>query len=248
MEDLKAHWAMGYAPNNCTMVAVGDVTFDSIMTLARKYMESIPRHDPPPPVRTKEPEQQGERRVTLRRPAQLPLQMVLYHVPESKHPDSAPLEVLATLLARGQSSRLYRKLVDGQLAISVNAGSGSALDPTTFGFTMQPRSGIDPAATEKALFDELAALGAAEAPAAELRKAKNQLLANLYRQLKTIEGRANLLGSYEVFEGGYAKLFAADKEIEAVTAADVQRVARQYFGEKNRTVATLIPERPEVKQ
>jgi zinc protease len=248
MEDLKAHWAMGYAPNNCTMVVVGDVAFDSIMTLARKYMESIPRHDPPPPVRTKEPEQQGERRVTLRRPAQLPLQMVLYHVPESKHPDSAPLEVLATLLAGGQSSRLYRKLVDGQLAVSVNAGSGSALDPTTFNFTMQPRSGIDPAATEKALFDELAALGAAEVPAAELRKAKNQLLANLYRQLKTIEGRANLLGSYEVFEGGYAKLFAADKEIEAVTAADVQRVARLYFGEKNRTVATLIPERPEVKQ
>jgi zinc protease len=248
MEDLKAHWAMGYAPNNCTMVAVGDVTFDSIMTLARKYMESIPRHDPPPPVRTKEPEQQGERRVTLRRPAQLPIQMVLYHVPESKHSDSAPLEVLATVLAHGQSSRLYRKLVDGQLAVSVNAGSGSALDPTTFDFTMQPRSGVDPAATEKALFDELAALGAAEVPAAELRKAKNQLLANLYRQLKTIEGRANLLGSYEVFEGSYARLFAADKEIEAVTAADVQRVARLYFGEKNRTVATLIPERPEVKQ
>lgn len=248
MEDLKAHWAMGYAPNNCTMVVVGDVAFDSIMTLARKYMESIPRHDPPPPVRTKEPEQQGERRVTLRRPAQLPLQMVLYHVPESKHPDSAPLEVLATLLAGGQSSRLYRKLVDGQLAVSVNAGSGSALDPTTFNFTMQPRSGIDPAATEKALFDELAALGAAEVPATELRKAKNQLLANLYRQLKTIEGRANLLGSYEVFEGNYARMFSADKEIEAVTAADVQRVARLYFGEKNRTVATLIPERPEVKQ
>jgi zinc protease len=248
MEDLRAHWAMGYAPNNCTMVVVGDVAFDSIMTLARKYMESIPRHDPPPPVRTKEPEQQGERRVTLRRPAQLPLQMVFYHVPESKHPDSAPLEVLATLLAGGQSSRLYRKLVDGQLAVSVNAGSGSALDPTTFNFTMQPRSGIDPAATEKALFDELAALGAAEVPAAELRKAKNQLLANLYRQLKTIEGRANLLGSYEVFEGNYARMFSADKEIEAVTAADVQRVARLYFGEKNRTVATLIPERPEVKQ
>ncbi len=69
-----------------------------------------------------------------------------------------------------------------------------------------------------------------------------------YRQLKTIEGRANLLGTYEVFQGDYNKLFTADKEIEAVTAADVQRVARKYFTAKNRTVATLVPEKPEVKQ
>jgi len=74
------------------------------------------------------------------------------------------------------------------------------------------------------------------------------MLANLYRQLKTIQGRANLLGSYEVFQGDYAKLFARDKTIEAVTPADIQRVARQYFSAKNRTVATLVPEKAEVKQ
>jgi zinc protease len=249
MDDLKAHWTMGYAPNNCTMVVVGDVRFDNIMELAKKHLEPIPRHDPPPPVRTKEPEQQGERRVTLRKPAQLPIQMVLYHVPESGSQDTPVLQVLSTLLTGGQSSRLYRRLVDTeQLALAVNGGSGTALDPTTFGFTIQPRSGVDTAATEKALFEELAKLQAAAVPDAELRKAKNQILANLYRQQKTIEGRANLLGTYEVFYGDYTRLFSADRNIEAVTAADVLRVAQRYFTAKNRTVATLIPEKPEVKQ
>jgi len=81
-----------------------------------------------------------------------------------------------------------------------------------------------------------------------LSKAKNQILAGLYRRLKTIEGRANLLGSYEVFQGDYAKAFDEDKRVEAVTAADIQRVAQKYFTAKNRTVATLVPENVEVAQ
>jgi len=68
----ESHWLMGYAPNNCVAVIVGDVTFENAMQLSRKYLEPIPRRTPPPPVRTKEPEQQGERRVTLVKPAQLP--------------------------------------------------------------------------------------------------------------------------------------------------------------------------------
>ena len=249
MDDLKSHFRMGYAPNNCTLVMVGDVTYDQVMTLAKKYLEPIPRQDPPPPVRTKEPEQQGERRVVLSKPANLPIQQILFHVPESKSPDTPALRVFSTLLTGGQSSRLYRRMVDTeQLALSVNAGVGNALDPTVFRFAIQPRSGVDTAATEKALYEELARFQADPVPAEELRKAKNQILASLYRQQKTIEGRANLLGSYEVFYGDFHKLATVDKEIEAVTAADVQRVARQYFSAKNRTVATLIPEKPEVKK
>jgi len=248
MDDLKNHFRMGYAPNNCVMVVVGDVHFDNILELSRKYLEPIPRQEPPPPVRTKEPEQRGERRVTLSKPAQLPIQLILYHVPNTRDPDTPALEVTSTLLSSGQSSRLYRRMVDTeQLALSVGGGTRDALDPTVFIFSIQPRSGVEPAATEKALYEELAKLQAEEVPAAELRKAKNQMLAGLYRQQKTIAGRANLLGSFEVFYGDYSKLFTADKEIEAVTAADIQRVAQKYFTAKNRTVATLVPEKPEVK-
>jgi zinc protease len=249
MDDLKNHFRMGYAPNNCTMVVVGDVTYDRIATLAKKYLEPIPRQEPPPPVRTKEPVQQGERRVTLSKPAQLPIVQILYHAPDAKNPDMPALRVLQTLLSQGQSSRLYKRMVDGdQVALSVFGGVGMALDPTVFTFSVQPRSGVDPVNAEKALYEELAKLQTQEVPQTELRKAKNQMLAGFYRQMKTIEGRANLLGTYEVFEGDYNKLFQADKTIEAVTAGDVQRVAKAYFTAKNRTVATLVPEKPEVKQ
>jgi len=166
--------------------------------------------------------------------------MVAYHVPESKHPDTPALSLLGTLLSGGQSSRLYRRMVDrDQLALSVNGSGQSSLDPSLFVFTIQPRAGVEPARAEKALYEELAGI---EPTPEELRKAKNQFLANHYRQLKTGAGRANLLGTHEIFFGGYQHLYNAAKEIEALTAADIVRVAGQYFTEKNRTVATLVPE------
>jgi len=243
MEDLKNYFAIGYAPNNCTMVVVGDVTAERVIALAKKHLEPIPRHDPPPPVRTREPEQLGERRVMVKKAAQLPIQMIAYHVPEARHPDAKILDLIATVLSTGQSSRLYKRMVDEEpLALSVNGGAFDSFDPTLMTFTIQPRSGVDPARTEKVLYEELERLQTAEVPARELQKAKNQMLAAQYRQLKTIAGRASLLGHYEVLLGDYRKLFSVDKEVEAVTAADIQRVAKKYFVEKNRTVATLIPE------
>jgi zinc protease len=243
MDDLKAHFAMGYAPNNCVMVVVGDVTDKQVMDLAKKYIEPIPRHEPPPPVRTKEPEQIGERRVTVRKAGQLPLQAVAFHVPESKGDDGAALEVLDGLMSAGQSSRLYHRMVDqDQIVLNVNANRQRSLDPGLFIFSMTPRSGVDPDRTEKVLFEEIEKLQSTLVSDQELRKAKNQLLADHYRQLQTIAGRANLIGSYEVFYGDYNKLFDTEHELEKVTPADVQRVAQKYFTVKNRTVATLIPE------
>ena len=243
MEDLRAHYRMGYAPNNCTMVVVGDVTDQNIMALAKKYIEPIPSQPPPPVVRTKEPDQLGERRVVVSKPAQLPIQFVAYHIPSAKDPDITVLDVIDAILTSGQSSRLYKRMVDSeQLVLSVGARAEKALDPGLYTLSMTPRSGIDPARTEKALYEELEKLKTSPVSSDELLKAKNQLLAQHYRQLKTIAGRANLLGTYEVFHGDYNKLFTSDKDIEAVTAADVQRVAQKYFSPNNRTVATLIPE------
>jgi zinc protease len=243
MDDLKNHFRMGYAPNNCVLVVVGDVSTPEVLSLAKKYLEPIPRQDPPPPVRTKEPEQIGERRVTVVKSAQLPIEMVAYHVPEANHADDAVLDVMETLLSRGQSSRLYSRMVDKeQLVLTVNANRQTTFDPGLLVFVMQPRSGIEPARAEKVLLEELSRLSSQPVPDQELRKAKNQLLAGHYRELKTIAGRANLLGEYEVFYGDYRKLYSVEQKFEAVTAADILRVARQYLTEKNRTVATLIPE------
>lgn len=243
MEDLKKHFEMGYSPSNATMVVTGAVKFDEIIRLAQKYIEPIPSHAPPPPVTTQEPEQMGERRVTVRKFAQLPIVMMGFHVPNAMSPDYYPLQVLSNILFVGESSRMYQRLVDkDQIALSVSGGMQPTLDPTLYRISSQPKAGIAPEQVEKAIYEELEKVKTESVTEKELQKAKNVLTAGFYRQMKTISGKANTLGSYEIFFGDYKKLFSAADEYAKVTAAEVKRVAAKYFTEKNRTVATLIPE------
>jgi zinc protease len=245
MADLKRHFEIGYAPNNATMVVVGDVSSDEIIKLAQKYIEPISAQEPPAKVTTTEPEQLGERRIVVKKYAQLPILMMGYHVPESANPDYYPLRVLEKVLFDGQSSRMYQRLVDkDQLALSVQGGIGmnTSFDPALFEIVAQPKDGIAPEAVEKVIYEELEKIKAAPITTKELEKAKNILLADFYRSMKTISGKANTLGNYEVFFGDYKKMFSAADSFNQVTTEDVRRVAQKYFGEKNRTVATLIPE------
>jgi zinc protease len=246
IEDLRSHFEMGYSPSNATMVVVGDVTADEIFRLAQKYIEPIASHAPPPPVTTREPEQLGERRVVVRKFAQLPILMIGYHTPESAHADYYALQVLQTILFAGQSSRMYQRLVDkDQIALFVNGGAGLSLDPSLFRVTAQPKAGIAPEKLEQAIYEEFDRVKSGGVTDQEMEKSKNILLASFYRQIRTINDRANLLGSYEVYIGDYRKLFTAAQDYSRVTKADVQRVAQKYFTDRNRTVATLIPERGE---
>jgi zinc protease len=243
MDDLKNHWLKGYAPNNATTIVVGDVTSSEVVQRAAEYFEPIPARDLPAPVTTVEPPQLGERRVTVRKPAQLPVLMVAYHVPQMDHEDYYALTALEHILADGESSRLYQRLVDrDRLALQVGGEVEVGFDPGLFMFYAMPMAGIDPVECEKALYDELSKVAANSVTEAELAKAKNIFLSGFYRATQTINGRGNNLGSYEVFLGDYKKLFSATADMNKVTVQDVQRVAREYFGENNRTVATLIPE------
>jgi zinc protease len=231
------------------MGVVGDVTEEEIFALAEKWLASIPSHDPPPKVTTQEPEQLGERRVVVKKFAQLPIVMMGYHIPSSASGDFYPLNLLQALLVTGQSSRLYQRLVDkDRLAISVSGDFSFSFDPTLFVTTVQPKGGVDPQAAEKAVYEELDKLKTTPVTDEELQKAKNIVLADFYRDMESISGRANTLGSFEVFLGDYHKLFAAPAEYEKVTRQDIQRVAQKYFGENNRTVATLVPEKNEAGQ
>ncbi|HWC76943.1 MAG TPA: pitrilysin family protein, partial [Blastocatellia bacterium] len=244
IDDLKNHFKMGYSPNNATMVAVGAVKPEEIIALARKYIEPIPAHQPPPKVTTREPEQMGERRVAVNKFAQLPMLMIGYHVPETANADYYALQVLDTILFSGQSSRMYQRLVDKeQLALAIQSDFGFSFDPALFTIVAQPKEGIDPAAVEKAVYEELNKVKTAMVTDLEIEKAKNILLANFYRQMKTISGKANQLGTYEVFFGDHRKLLTAADDYAKVTKADVLRVAAKYFGDKNRNVATLVPEK-----
>lgn len=248
MDDLKSHFRMGYSPNNCVAVVVGDVTDAEVLALAEKYLGHIPSHEPPGPVRTVEPPQLGERRLTVRKAAQLPIEMISYHVPRTTDKDWPALQVLGTLLAQGQSSRLYQRLVDGdQLALEIYQSLEVALDPGQLMFIVQPRSGVPPEKAEQGLLTELEKVRGANIAEEELQKAKNQLLADLYREMKTIAGKANLIGQYEVFYGDYHRLSTAGQDLQAVTVSDVRRVAEKYLKAENRTIATLVPAPEETK-
>jgi len=249
MEDLKHHFEMGYSPSNATMVVVGDVSADEIFALCEKMIEPIPSHAPPPPVVTVEPEQLGERRLVLHKAAQLPLLLIGYHVPQSNNPDYYALNILRTVLFQGESSRMYQRLVDQeQIALGVNSAQQPAFDPTIALLIAQVKQGVDPAACEKAIYDELEKVKSAPISDKELEKAKNIRLVEFYKQMQTINGRANTIGTYEVFFGDYHRLFDAAKNYAAVSKEDVQRVARKYFGANNRTVATLVPDAGEKGQ
>ncbi|HXM97791.1 MAG TPA: pitrilysin family protein [Candidatus Dormibacteraeota bacterium] len=246
IDDLKNHFAMGYSPSNATMVIVGDVSPEEVFALCEKYIASIPSHAPPPPVTTIEPEQMGERRIVVRKPAELPLLDVAYHVPKRSSPDFYTLNILRTVLFQGESSRLYSRLVDkDQIAFSVEDNMISGFDPGLEEISIQPKQGVDPQICEKELYEELQRVARELITDTELQKAKNIRLSEFYQQIRTINGRANTIGTYEVFFGDYTKLFDAANNYSAVTREDVQRVAKMYLSPNNRTVATLIPETPE---
>src|ERR1700688_5060162 len=246
IDDLKRHFAMGYSPSNATMVVVGDVTPEEIFQLCEKTIEPIPSHAPPPPVTTVEPPQLGERRLVVHKPAELPLLMIGYHIPQTNDEDFYATNILRTILFQGESSRMYQRLVDkDQIALDVSSQLEPAFDPTIAVIVAQPKQAVDPEKCEKAIYEELDRVKVSTISDEELEKAKNIRLMEFYHQVRTINGRANTIGTYEVFDGDYKKLFDAAKNYAAVTKEDVRRVAKTYFGANNRTVASLLPENEE---
>lgn len=242
-EDLIRYFKIYYAPNNCEMVIVGDIDPARVIQLAQQYLEPIPAQEPPQPVTTEEPEQLGERRVTVNKFAQLPLVQVAYHSPAAKDPDSIPLSLLEYILLRGESSRLYHRLVDEeQVAISVEGGQSPHIDPFIFEIDIQPRDGVATDRVEKVLYEEIEKVRAGLVDEHELQKAKNTAVADFYRRMRTISGKANVLGFYDVVMGDYHKLFQTVELLNKVTREQIQQLAQKYFSPRNRTVAILVPE------
>lgn len=241
-EDLERFFTTYYAPNNCTLVVVGDVDPDEVFRLAREYFGPIPAQEPPPPIRTREPEQQGERRVVIEADAQTPLLQFAYHALAAADPDMPAFELLMRILTDGDSSRLHRALVEQQrVAVSVDGYWQEGFDPGLAWFFLTLPAGSDPAAAEAAFTAELERVARDGVTAAELAKAKSLVSAGFWRSLATIDGKARSLGTYQVFHGDYRKLFDAAERYEAVTADDVQRLAATLLVPRNRTVGVLLP-------
>jgi predicted Zn-dependent peptidase len=238
--DLQKYFETYYAPNNGVVVLVGAVNLDEVRQLAQKYFGPIPAQKPPRPVHTQEPPQLGEKRVAVSKDVATPYLMIVYHVPETKSEDFYTLELLNSILSSGRTSRLYRALVDEKLlATEITTNYPLAFDPTLFYVYALCNQGISESQLEQAIYEELNKIIQTGVTEAELQKVKNHKLVGFYRSLETINGKANTIGTYELFFGDYQKFFTAAEDYQKVTLSDIQRVAAKYFKKSNRTVGIL---------
>ncbi len=239
VEDFHRNW---YAVNNAVMVICGAFDEDRLLKLLEEKIGSIPPREIPRGVVTVEPEQQGERRVVLHKEANLGSVLVAWHVPQTEHEDLRALELVDLILTRGQSSRLYQRLVErDQIALSVDGDLTDHFDPGLYEIMVQSREKVEGGEIEAAIYEEMDRFVREGVSAAELEKARNMLLTTFYRQMAGISGRADALGSYELFHGDWRKLFDVESTYARLDTEDLQRVAAKYFQPDNRTVVTLVP-------
>lgn len=238
--DLQAYFDTYYAPNNAVAVVVGAVKVAEVKKLAEQYFAPIPAAEPPRAIHTVEPEQKGERRVFVEKASiRAPHLLIGYKSPATSHADYYALDMLTTILAEGNSSRLYGALVDAGLATMVGAAYEEHFDPYLLQFFAVAKSEVKTAQIESVLYAEIEKLIKDGISKEELQKARNLKMMRFYKQLETINGKANALGTYATFFGDYKKMFEAPKAYEQVTAADIQRVAAEYLRKSRRTVGIL---------
>jgi zinc protease len=241
-QDLLDHYKLYYTPNNAFIVMAGDFSAEEMLPKIKAAFGQIPRGVEPPKVRAEEPPQRGERRVILKKEAELPFVLMYYHTPNMKSPDSYALDLLSVVLAGGRSSRLYHDLVyQKRLARSVDADyHGLSIDPSVFSLTAQLMPGKEPAELEREMDRLLEQIKSELISERELEKAKNQIEAAFVFGQDSIFGQAMKIGSYEAV-GDWRLMDSYLDGIRKVTREDIQRVARQYLDRDRRTVGVLMP-------
>ena len=239
---LREFYDTFYWPNNATITVIGDFAPPNALRLIQQYFGKITRSPHPiPAVYTEEPAQTGPRRVIVKRPGEVGVVQLAYKAPRTLHPDHAPLEVLAAVLSEGKTSRLYRAMIDPNVAISADAGKGFFHDDTLFEFSVMLAPGITHEQAEKTLLTEVEKVKKDGVTAAEVSRAINKLLAGIaFRRDGSfaIAGHINeaiAVGDWTVYSGLLEKL-------QAVTVADVNRVARTYLSEDQSTTGWFIPQ------
>ncbi|HEY8602593.1 MAG TPA: pitrilysin family protein [Thermomicrobiales bacterium] len=255
-DDLYNHYRTYYAPNNATVVVVGDFNTEELVARIEAAFGGIPRGSTIPTVRPIEPTQEGERRVVVRRPGPLPHFLAAYHAPQADNPDVFPLMVLDAILSGagsmgmsggganlGRSSRLYRALVETELSSGASSGFSLMRDPYLFSISAGLRPHVSLDEVERVIFEQVDRLRDEPVSDEEMARALKGIRAQFAYASEGVTSIAYWLGSlskiythtlYDQFIGRFA----------TVTAADVQRVARQYLAPDNRTVGHFIPTTP----
>lgn len=260
---LKEFYDTFYHPNNTTAVIVGDFERASVLELVDQYFGAFPASSEPiPEVYTEEPEQQGERRLVIRRAGELAIVQIAFHTPAAlgqmnvlsneelarraasppEENDIYPLVVLSVAMSNGVTSCLYQALVETQLAVDVTTNADQHRDPGLFNIIAMVRPGVEPKKIEDVILAELRRVGQEGLTGVEVEKAKQQILAQVaYNRDGTFRIASQMSEAEAVADWRFYKDYAAN--ITKVTPQDVRRVARTFFNEDNRTVGHFIPKR-----
>lgn len=229
-----------YAPNRAVACVVGDVKFEQVKTLLEKWFGDIPRQPDPEPVVTVEPPQKGERRAIVKhKELRVPMVMVSYHRPALGHPDFYVLDLITGILSTGRSGRLDKAFWEKRLG-QISPSNDDSLYPELFSFTGTPLPGKTLADIENEILDQVKRLQETLATDEELLKCRNQNAAAMIRGMQSNMGLATRISGYEVlYRWDYINTYL--EKMSKVTKEDIQRVARKYFVEDNRTVVHLVP-------
>jgi predicted Zn-dependent peptidase len=243
VEDVQAFFRQFYAPNNAVLTVVGDFDPAEARTLIERYYGDIPRAEAASPVACAARYGSGARRFEMTDDkANLPLVAFLYRVPPQNDPDAPALELLSSILAGGESSRLNLRLVRGERAAMQAFGYPDLRRSAgLMMFAAVDNQGVPTARVEQLLGEEIEKARTDSIPQAELSKAQNQYRAGVVRQRQTSMGVAEALQSALWFEGS---LEAANTDIQhhlAVTTADLHRVAQRYLAPENRLTIVVNP-------
>jgi predicted Zn-dependent peptidase len=244
-QDVADYFKKFYGPSNLTVAIVGDVKADDVFKLADLYFGRIPSGPKPEPVRTREPEQWGERRVAVNAKSQ-PFLVVGFHIPDAKSKDSPALDALANIVGQGRSSRLYQNLVrDKKIAIQASCASGFPGDkfPGLIVFFAVSAQGKTSAECLAAIEEEIEKIKKESVTEDELTKFKRTTVKSLLGQMKSNTRMAEMLTYADVVLGGTDEAFNRVDKVRAITAEDVKRVAAQYLVKTNRTIGEIIPEK-----
>lgn len=251
-DDLYQHYRTYYVPNNAVLAVVGDFQSEAMAARIREVFEAIPSDKTPDRRMRDEPVQPGERRVTVEGTGETTYIQVVYHAPKATHPDFFPYIVMDSLLTgpsnlnmfvRGisnKTSRLYRSLVEEELAVSVSGGVPATIDPFlhSIAVTVHPQS--TPEQVISALDQEIQRLHEAPPKSEEVARAVKQARALFAYGSESITNQAFWIGYSEMF-ATYDWFTGYLEKLEEVTPQDVQRVAQAYLRPQNRVLGIYLP-------
>ncbi|HEV2687961.1 MAG TPA: pitrilysin family protein [Bryobacteraceae bacterium] len=243
VKDVQDFFRIYYAPNNAVLTLVGDFQPADALAKIKKYFDSIPSQPAPPVPNLAEPKQKAERRKTLEDAfAQTPRLDILYKIPPGNTDDWYALSVLGSVLRSGQGSRLYQTLVkEKEMAVNVNGFVEEHRGPSTFDLFVMTRPGKDMKEVEKATYAEIDRLKSEPIADWELEKVRLAFRRQSAQQLRSTLFRAYLIGEMAVFFNDPNLINTRFAKMQNVTKADIQRVAKTYLTEENRTVITTLP-------